>query len=67
MNEKNKNILKTQNLISMKTRLFIAAMILSSMNLLTSCTAEEMETEPQAVYELNANDNNEQTNIDPKK
>lgn len=51
----------------MKTRIFIAAMILSSMNFLTSCTAEEMETEPQAVYELNANDNNEQTNIDPKK
>jgi len=44
-------------------------MILCAVNFLTSCTAEEMETEPQVVHELNANelDNNGQTNIDPKK
>ena len=49
----------------MKTRLLIAGMILCAVNFLTSCTAEEMETEPQAVHEVSAN--NEQTNIDPKK
>jgi hypothetical protein len=53
----------------MKTRLLIAGMILCAVNFLTSCTADEMETEPQVVHELNANelDNNGQTNIDPKK
>lgn len=40
-------------------------MIFCAVNFLTSCTVEEMETEPQAVQEVSAN--NEQTNIDPKK
>lgn len=50
---------------SMKKGLLLLGMLLCTGHFLVSCTAEELETEPQAVYELNAN--NEQTNIDPKK
>lgn len=49
----------------MKKRLLRLGMILCMGHFLFSCTAEEMETEPQAVYEVNAN--NGQTNVDPKK
>jgi len=50
---------------TMRKRLLLLGMIVCMGHFLFSCTAEEMETEPQAVYEVNAN--NGQTNVDPKK
>jgi hypothetical protein len=50
---------------SIRKKLLLLGMILCMGHFLFSCTAEEMETEPQAVYEVNAN--NGQTNVDPKK
>lgn len=48
----------------MKKRLLILGMLLCIVNVFTACTAEELDTEPQAVQ---LNMNNEQANIDPKK
>ena len=49
----------------MKKALFILGMILMTSTITVSCTTDDMETETKANTTIT--ENNDQTNIDPKK